>query len=415
VALAHKRKNPKGGLANIEDLHYVMQGASNPSNLIYGTVRDSDPDNDVENGNLHPSVAGTVTTTSRSTYIPPPSCEKETFSHYISVVANATNALLGVSIFMMPWGFMQSGLVGGSFITFFVAGLSFQTADGLLEAQKILYQRTGDVLSYPEVAGIVLGASWSSVVQMATAISCLGGCVGFLIFLGALCSQLFDISLVTAILAAVVPLILLSWVRSFQELAIFTVVGLFAIIGAVIAVLFDGSKHVHKDWASQTPWFQPMTSSLEFLGPATFFFTIHYCVSSLGAEGLERIDKPRSKKMSLRLLAPGSENGMSSPGMGSGAATPTVEPAAVNPHSLLNNGSLLDATTMKLSSSSSSQDADGVQDSEQSMEEMQPVTTGITTKPLFIAYILAIILVIVHGASGFIFYRQVPIVRYVGL
>ena len=34
------------------------------------------------------------------------------FREFVSVVANATNALLGVSIFAMPWGFAKSGLIG---------------------------------------------------------------------------------------------------------------------------------------------------------------------------------------------------------------------------------------------------------------------------------------------------------------
>ena len=39
-------------------------------------------------------------------------------------------------------------------------------------------------MTYPEMAAITLGPRWANVVHSATAISCLGGCVGFLIFLG---------------------------------------------------------------------------------------------------------------------------------------------------------------------------------------------------------------------------------------
>ena len=44
----------------------------------------------------------------------------------------------------------------------------------------------GEVKSYPDIAAATLGPVWSNVVHTATAISCLGGCVGFLIFLGML-------------------------------------------------------------------------------------------------------------------------------------------------------------------------------------------------------------------------------------
>ena len=42
----------------------------------------------------------------------------------------------------------------------------------------------GEVKSYPEIAAFTLGPSFSSLVHTATAVSCLGGCVGSLIFLG---------------------------------------------------------------------------------------------------------------------------------------------------------------------------------------------------------------------------------------
>jgi hypothetical protein len=50
-------------------------------------------------------------------------------------------------------------------------------------------------------------------------------------------------------------------------------------------------------------------------------------------------------------------------------------------------------------------------DSDTAVVELQPVTVGITTKPLLMAYILAILLVILHGATGFIFYRTAEIVK----
>ena len=50
----------------------------------------------------------------------------------ISVIANTTNALLGVSIFAMPWGFQQSGILGGSLITIFIAYIAYETVKILL-------------------------------------------------------------------------------------------------------------------------------------------------------------------------------------------------------------------------------------------------------------------------------------------
>ena len=46
------------------------------------------------------------------------------------------------------------------------------------------HTHTGEVKSYPEIAAFTLGPSFSTLVHTATAVSCLGGCVGTLIFLG---------------------------------------------------------------------------------------------------------------------------------------------------------------------------------------------------------------------------------------
>lgn len=209
---------------------------------------------------------------------------------FLSVSANTVNALLGVSIFAVPWGFEQAGLLGGMLVIFLVAPLSYETARVLLVAQRMIYQATGQVKSYPEICGDVLGKNWALVVKAATVISCLGGCVGYLIFLGEVCGQLFDLPLERAILAAVFPLMLLSWIRSFRDLAIFTVLGVFAIIVSCAVVIIDG-LHAMKNQAPsmQTPpeLFSPR-SAPNFLGPATFLYTIHYCVLSLGAETLHQ-------------------------------------------------------------------------------------------------------------------------------
>lgn len=208
----------------------------------------------------------------------------------ISVIANTTNALLGVSIFATPWGFQQSGILGGSLITIFIAYIAFETVKILLLAQKFYALKYKEVKSYPEIARLSLGNGyiesgwyWGSLVQTATVISCLGGCVGYLIFLGEITSQLFSINLTHAVIAASFPLTILSWIRSFRDMTIFTIIGVIAIILSIGAILFDGyNKPNAGDYA-------PLVvthTSLNYLGPATFLFTIHYCVLSMGAEDM---------------------------------------------------------------------------------------------------------------------------------
>jgi hypothetical protein len=83
-----------------------------------------------------------------------------------------------------------------------------------------------------------------------------------------------------------VPLVLLSWVRSFKELFFFTATGVIALVTATLIILADGMKNTTEGVVERTPLFLSLNSTLHFLGPATFCYTIHYCVLAIGAEGL---------------------------------------------------------------------------------------------------------------------------------
>ncbi len=77
----------------------------------------------------------------------------------------------------------------------------------------------------------------------------------------------------------------MSWIRSFQELSFFTIIGVFAIVCSVAAILLDGLlQDSDVEW-SEIVLFDP-TSALQFVGVVTFTFTIHYCVLSMGEEVL---------------------------------------------------------------------------------------------------------------------------------
>ena len=281
---------------------------------------------------------------------------KSIFYEDIPVIANVSSAIMGVSIFAMPWGFLQSGVLGGTIITVFVAFLSFETARILLFSQKVLFQRTGEVRSYAEIATESLGSpSWGGLVKIATVISCLGSCVGYLIFLGEICGQLFDISLNFALFMAIFPLTILAWIRSFRELTVFTTIGVVAIIATVVYVVYDGQiNHDETDENDTfTPLFIPKTA-LNFVGPATFLFTSHYCVLAMGAEALEERqwqgDRDRDRE-----------------------------------NTLAND------------------------DDENEYNRSSTVIENLN-RPVAIAYALSALLIIVHGCTGFILFRNVNLV-----
>lgn len=203
----------------------------------------------------------------------------------LSVTSNTINALLGVSLFAMPWGFQQSGVMGGLVVLFVVAALSYDTARMLLVSQKVLYFRSGEVMNYPQIAASSLGSSWGKIVKIATITSCLGGCTGYLIFFGETVGQALSLQSDTVILLATLPVIFLSWIRSFRELTTFTLFGVASLLVAIFVILIDGSQKFDKK-VSDLPMFET-TTFMNFIGPATFLFTIHYCILAMGAEALQ--------------------------------------------------------------------------------------------------------------------------------
>lgn len=274
-----------------------------------------------------------------------------------SVIANVSNGLLGVGIFAMPWGFQQSGTLGGTMITLFLAYLSFDTLCILLETQKTLFIKKGEVYSYPEVAQLILGSNtWGSIVKIATVISCLGSCIGYFIFLGEICGQLFAVSISEAVLIVILPLILLSWIRSFRELTLFTFIGVVAIIATIIAVTFDHITNLNEKNFVTTPLFIPETA-LNFLGPATFSFTIHYCVLAMGAE-------------------------------------------------LLLEQSIQQNSTKYSSIESVYSDSDQIVD----LESRVNVNLNGLIKALGVAFVLSALIIVFHGSTAFIIYRNANLV-----
>ena len=122
-------------------------------------------------------------------------------------------------------------------------------------------------------------------------ISCIGGNIGYLIFIGEVASQLLEKpALVTTILAAI-ALILLSYIRSFSELSIFTSIGVFSNLASFVAVFAIGATFDSSTY--EVVYFRSY-ATVTFVGSATFMFGIHYCIVSMGAEILTRYKEKHS-------------------------------------------------------------------------------------------------------------------------
>jgi len=207
-------------------------------------------------------------------------------AYNLGTISNLLSTLISGSMFSLPWSFHIAGVYGGSVVVMIIAFISYETIRALLSAQREIYLKTGDVVGYPDLAANLLKSNqWSKAIQTATVISCIGGNIGYLIFIGGIASQLLDMpSLLTTIFAAI-ALIFLSFIRSFRDLSIFTTIGVIANLSSFVAVFVMGTT---LDSSTYEIVYFRVYPTMIFVGSATFMFGIHYCIVSMGAEILTR-------------------------------------------------------------------------------------------------------------------------------
>jgi hypothetical protein len=263
------------------------------------------------------------------------------------------------------------------------------------------------------------------------------------------------------VVISVFPLVFLSWIRSFQELTIFTIVAVLAILASIVVVVVDGKRNATPEVLQATPLFTPMMSSLRFLGPATFTYTIHYCVMSMGVEGLTEADsckepneqtdlqeRGRTQVTSYNASNQGASKGESAPAPAATSAAKyalehdsgeaaedsdySAAAAAASPKAAAQNmgnspeSSSSDRFRSDLESGVDHFEVAHMQYKRHSTEEMgfkylssasiTSIYTPVTaphdiTRPLAAAYLLTCFIVIFHGVTGFAFFQNASIVR----
>ena len=207
-------------------------------------------------------------------------------AYNFGTISNLLSTLISGSMFSLPWSFHIAGIYGGSLVVLIIAVISYETIRALLSAQREIYLKSGDVVGYPELAAFFLDSSnWSTAIQTATVISCIGGNIGYLIFIGGIASQLLDMPSLDTTIFAAIALIFLSFIRSFSDLSVFTTVGVVANLGSFIAVFVMGTT---LDSSTYEVVYLKVYPTMTFVGSATFMFGIHYCIVSMGAEILTR-------------------------------------------------------------------------------------------------------------------------------
>lgn len=257
------------------------------------------------------------------------SCFDKMWSKNTAIVSNVSNAILGVSVFLVPWGYQMSGTLGGTLIVLLVAFCSYQTCMSMIIVQQSILLKTGEVCDYSEVVSACLGPVGGHVVGICTVISCLGASISYLIFFGHLLSSLLSIHYATVVFGSVPFLLLLAFVRSFHELSVFAGAGTVFVAATILLIALDNNSPSTSLFSliKSSPVIQ-FPNMISFLGPATFLFTVHYCVMAISSEALREANAIKSRIHSVRHLEKSFSAVFNTPRKGPSGSFSSTTPAA---------------------------------------------------------------------------------------
>lgn len=193
-------------------------------------------------------------------------------------MVNVVKLILGSGSLALPWAFAQSGMLFGCGGLLIVALLASSTIWMLVETKHEIRERGLEVENYADIAGAVLGEGWASVVKISTGISCLGACAAYMTFVGDVFGSLLGVKTTVVIVGAVPAYIALSWVRTWRNMAAWSIFGNVSFFLAMAAVCFDaGRVWIERGWNAPADVIMFRGSTLPmFWGPAVFLFCIHY-------------------------------------------------------------------------------------------------------------------------------------------
>ncbi len=232
-----------------------------------------------------------------------PNLRQSTFRTFF----NVTKCFVGAASFELPWAVMQGGWIVSLFGILILAAVSFYTL--------VLLTRCGHLTSeldrkptptYPEIGRCAFGLPGAIIAYFGIFAMTLGVVGSYFVFIGSTLSQLlcqFDSRLTPAAMTGIIlPLIiLLSWLRSYRFLAPTSILGVFALLAAVIIVLVDGFTHHSIQPIDAYPAATWSTVPL-FLGNAAFLYLIHSVILPTEQSMQQREHYPRAVLSSVVLV-----------------------------------------------------------------------------------------------------------------
>jgi len=195
---------------------------------------------------------------------------------------NLTKCFVGAASFELPWAFMQAG-IGGAVGGVCALAIGSRVSLSLL-AQCGHLVKGRPHPTYPEIGRAAFGAvgfwaAWAGIVAMT-----LGVCGSYVVFVASTLADLTSPSKFDWILLQLPLLIVLSWLRAYKFLSLTALLGVLALIVAVIVTTIDCAKHStwkeHDYSLHSFSWMEVYTYPL-FLGNAGYLYLISTAILPL--------------------------------------------------------------------------------------------------------------------------------------
>jgi proton-coupled amino acid transporter len=144
----------------------------------------------------------------------------ETKTGSFRVFTNALISFMGAGILNLPYAFKQIGVLAGTVVIFVVGLLCLHAMLLLIKCKYGIYERWGKtVYAYGDIATILLGPLGRTIVDICIAVSQVGFCIAYLLFIANSCEDVFGWHRTFTIWLCVPSLLVLSLIRDLKLLA----------------------------------------------------------------------------------------------------------------------------------------------------------------------------------------------------
>lgn len=203
--------------------------------------------------------------------------QKRSTSSTMRTFFNITKCFIGAASFELPWAFKQGGWLGALFGVLALFIISNFTLRILVLNGHLSACVTNPFPSYPDIGTAAFGRVGNALAWFGVLAMTIGVCGSYILFISGALADLSGFATSECLLIVVPVVILLSWLRSYTFLAPTSVLGILALLFALVVTVVDGQQNGHIEPLSTYPLLD-VTDYPLFLGNAAFLYLIHSVV-----------------------------------------------------------------------------------------------------------------------------------------